>query len=158
MHLRKTCFLLICCFFFQQLQAQNLNLNTNTQVIPVGYNATTPITPAPVIRYAEIKKQRPNEIVIPASFSIQIDQDFLFRFPLTKNEDRNYDRRIRRGRSGFRRRAQRHEGSYQRFGDRRRSGQYLRGRKTPLAHNVNLSRTGGSDRAAARGRRHPGSV
>lgn len=90
MHLRQTGFLLICCFFFQNLQAQNLNHTTNPQPILTDNNVTTPITTTTVFRYTENKKQRPNEIVIPASFSIQIDQDFLFRFPLTKNEDRNY--------------------------------------------------------------------
>jgi hypothetical protein len=31
-----------------------------------------------------------NEIVTPGSFGIYMDQDFLFRFPFSKNEDRNY--------------------------------------------------------------------
>jgi hypothetical protein len=90
MHVHQTGFLLICCFFVQQLQAQELNSSANTQVAPASYNVAAPITNTAVIRYAGIKKQDLNEIVIPASFSIQIDQDFLFRFPLTKNEDRNY--------------------------------------------------------------------
>lgn len=32
----------------------------------------------------------PDERIDPGNFAIQIDQDFLFRFPFSKNEDRNY--------------------------------------------------------------------
>ncbi len=68
---------LFCSF---QLQAQEHAIN----------NATAVSITEPASRYLKLKKNPPNEIQIPATFSIQIDQDFLFRFPLTKNEDRNY--------------------------------------------------------------------
>ncbi|TWI85010.1 uncharacterized protein DUF2219 [Lacibacter cauensis] len=68
---------LFCSF---QLQAQEQAIN---------HTSAVSIT-EPASRYINIKKQPPREIQIPATFSIQIDQDFLFRFPLTKNEDRNY--------------------------------------------------------------------
>ncbi len=68
---------LFCSF---QLQAQEQAIN----------HASAVSITEPASRYINVKKQPPREIQIPATFSIQIDQDFLFRFPLTKNEDRNY--------------------------------------------------------------------
>lgn len=67
-------------FFSFQLQAQEYAIN----------HATAVSITEPASSYIKLKKNPPNEIQIPATFSIQIDQDFLFRFPLTKNEDRNY--------------------------------------------------------------------
>ncbi len=37
-----------------------------------------------------LKNSQLNEINNPGTFSIQTDQDYLFRFPFSKNEDRNY--------------------------------------------------------------------
>jgi hypothetical protein len=68
---------LFCSF---QLQAQEQAIN----------HASAVSITEPASSYINVKKQPPREIQIPATFSIQIDQDFLFRFPLTKNEDRNY--------------------------------------------------------------------
>lgn len=77
-------FLFVTC----QLQAQQQPTNNNSTVQPEQTAAVSIQEPAS--RYLKLKKNPPNEIQIPATFSIQIDQDFLFRFPLTKNEDRNY--------------------------------------------------------------------
>ncbi|MFY7840423.1 MAG: lipid A-modifier LpxR family protein [Lacibacter sp.] len=74
-------------FLALQLQAQEISFSNSTQQ-PEQTAAVSIKEPAS--RYLNLKKNPPNEIQIPATFSIQIDQDFLFRFPLTKNEDRNY--------------------------------------------------------------------
>lgn len=75
---------LFCSF---QLQAQEISFSNSSQ--QPEQTAAVSIK-EPTSRYLNLKKNPPNEIQIPATFSIQIDQDFLFRFPLTKNEDRNY--------------------------------------------------------------------